>query len=295
MIASPQVHGEGWRIVWRIFVVLVLAILTAVAWQTARPGPAGRKVGISQADFDMEVRPYLVISNAGRPSVIGIDRRAAADIGLPTIVVDAGHGGQDEGARRNGLREKDLTLDTALRVEIKLREQGFPVVLTRREDRFVELSERSDVANRHPYALFISIHFNDFAAATGRGVETFYATDKAEDAVAALQIPGMAQPALESPPADNGMAFAQAMQASMLIELGVADRGVKAAGYAVIRHSHCPAVLIEGGFINNPAQAKEIGTPEYRDKLATAIANAIATYNRQRTEVHRTRDSQPER
>jgi N-acetylmuramoyl-L-alanine amidase len=75
------------------------------------------------------------------------------DHGLPTVVVDAGHGGHDGGAARNGLLEKNLTLDTALRVEKKLRALGFPVVLTRRDDRFMELGERSDVANRFPRAV----------------------------------------------------------------------------------------------------------------------------------------------
>jgi N-acetylmuramoyl-L-alanine amidase len=204
------------------------------------------------------------------------------DNGLPTVVVDAGHGGHDGGAARNGVLEKNLTLDTALRVEKKLRALGFPVVLTRRDDRFMELGERSDIANRFPHALFVSIHFNDNVAATGEGVETFYAGDKAPVAEEGWSVAGLFRATPEPSPADNGMAFAQTVQTAVVGALGVTDRGVKSARYAVVRHTRCPAVLVEGGFINNPAQAKQIAQPAYREKLAAAIVNAVVTYQRQR-------------
>ena len=82
------------------------------------------------------------------------------DDSQPTIVIDAGHGGHDNGASRNGLHEKDLTLDTALRLEKLLMKKGFSVVLTRRTDSFVELPGRVEIANRIRRALFVSIHFN---------------------------------------------------------------------------------------------------------------------------------------
>ncbi len=204
--------------------------------------------------------------------------------GLPTVIVDAGHGGQDGGAAGNGLREKDLTLDTALRLEKKLRALGFPVVLTRRDDRFLDLTERSDIANRHPRALFVSIHFNAIAKAVGEGVETYYAGEKVPVAQEGWSVAGLFRPTPEPPPADNGLAFAQLVQAAMVGALGATDRGVKPARYLVIRHTRCPAVLVEGGFINNPAQARQIMQPEYREKLATAIADAVAAYQHRRTE-----------
>jgi N-acetylmuramoyl-L-alanine amidase len=202
--------------------------------------------------------------------------------GLPTVVVDAGHGGHDGGAARNGLLEKNLTLDTALRVEKKLRALGFPVVLTRRDDRFLELGERSDIANRIPRALFVSIHFNDNVAAVGEGVETYYAGEKVPVVQEGWSVAGLFRATPEPPPADNGMAFAETVQTSVVGALGATDRGVKSARYAVIRHTRCPAVLVEGGFINNPAQAKQIAQPAYREKLATAIAGAVEAYQHQR-------------
>lgn len=288
--ASAKRHGEVWWFIWKVFVTLVLAMLVAASWLTLRPstkfrpGSASPSASASKGDAGViaDARRLAAIADVRRPAVV-------ANAGPPTIIVDAGHGGQDEGARRNGLLEKNLTLDTALRLEAKLRLLGFPVVLTRRDDRYVELSERSDVANRYPHALFISIHFNDFAAASGQGVETFYASDKAMETEDGWFFVEVLHPGPEVPPADNGMTFARTVQTAVVKGLGVSNRGVKPAGYAVIRHSRCPAILIEGGFINNPAQAKEIGRPEYREKLAAAIATAIATYHRQCAETERAR------
>src|SRR5579862_2293471 len=79
---------------------------------------------------------------------------------LPTIIIDPGHGGKDDGASAHGLKEKDLTLDIALRVEQMLQTTGFPTILTRRSDRFVSLPDRVELANKQDHAIFVSIHFN---------------------------------------------------------------------------------------------------------------------------------------
>jgi len=223
---------------------------------------------------------WLLIPHDSDPERAGFH---AAEVSLPTVVVDAGHGGHDSGAARNGLREKDLTLDTALRLEKKLRARGFPVVLTRRDDRFLDLSERGDIANRIPRALFVSIHFNDNFSTAGEGVETFYASEKVAAAPEGWSFAGLFRRKPETPPADIGRGFAEAVQASVVGALKVTDRGAKPARYVVIRQTQCPAVLVEGGFINNPAQARLISRPAYREKLAAAIADGIAAYQRQRT------------
>jgi N-acetylmuramoyl-L-alanine amidase len=207
---------------------------------------------------------------------------AGADVSLPTVVIDAGHGGHDNGAIRNGLREKDLTLDTALRLEKKLRTRGFPVVLTRRGDVFLELTERADVANRIPRALFVSIHFNDNASAVGEGVETFYPSGKTLPGEEGWTLAGLFHCKPEPTPADNGLGLARSVQAAAVGALGVPDRGVKPARYVVIRQTRCAAVLVEGGFLNNPSEARAIGQPAYREKFAGAIADGIEDYQRER-------------
>jgi N-acetylmuramoyl-L-alanine amidase len=205
----------------------------------------------------------------------------AEDFLKPTVVVDAGHGGQDSGAIRNGLREKDLTLDTALRVEKELRKRGFSVVLTRRADFFLELPERVGIANKIPRALFVSIHFNDNATAAGEGVETYYASEKSISEEVGWRFAALFGQKREPPPADNGLGFARSVHAAVVEALPVTDRGVKQARFVVIRQTRCPAVLVEGGFINNPAQARAISQPEYREKLAAAVAEGVADYHRQ--------------
>lgn len=202
--------------------------------------------------------------------------------GIPTVVIDAGHGGHDNGASRNGLLEKNLTLDTALRLEKKLRARGFPVVLTRRDDRFLELTERSDIANRIPRALFVSVHFNDNTSASGDGVETYYASEKTVPGGGGWSLVGWFREKPEAPPADNGLGLARAVQDAVVGGLGAVDRGVKQARYVVIRQTRCPAVLVEGGFLNNPEQAREIAKPVYRERLAAAIAEGISAYQRER-------------
>ena len=196
---------------------------------------------------------------------------------VPVIVVDAGHGGHDKGASRSGMVEKDLALDTALRLERLLIARGFKVVMTRRDDRFLTLFERSQVANEIPRALFVSIHFNDNATASGEGVETFYASEKVVGSGT-----GLFAKRVEPPPADNGAGFAQAVQQSLVSRLGVVDRGVKSRPLAVVRHTRCPAVLVEGGFMNNPAEARRLKDTGYRERLANAVAEGVAAYHQSR-------------
>jgi N-acetylmuramoyl-L-alanine amidase len=202
--------------------------------------------------------------------------------GRITVVIDAGHGGHDNGAARNGLREKDLTLDTALRLESKLRKRGFAVVMTRRDDRFIDLAERCAVANRIPRALFVSIHFNDNATASGDGVETFYASAKTTSSDAGWSLAGWFTERPEPSPMDNGLGLARAVQNAVIAGVGAVDRGVKQANFAVVRLTRCPAVLVEGGFINNPVRARRIAMPEYRERLAEGIAEGVSEYQRQR-------------
>lgn len=204
-----------------------------------------------------------------------------ADSTLPTVVVDAGHGGKDGGAAVNGLREKDLTLDTALRIERHLRRRGFPVVMTRRDDRFVGLEDRAKVANKIPRALFVSIHYNTSPTAEGEGIETFYAERKVQFDDSAWSFSGMFRRRPDPPPEDQGAGFAHAVQANIVAALGAVDRGAKPRQFAVVRLTRCAAVLVEGGFINNPAEGKKVAGAPYRERLAVAVAAGVAEYHAQ--------------
>ncbi len=224
-----------------------------------RPG-----VWIAPLLFILGVLIALVTPLVHREHLPPIDDR------LPTIVIDAGHGGHDSGAMGNGLVEKTLTLDTALRLEHQLRLRGYRVVLTRCDDTFLELIERSEVANALSNPLFVSIHFNDNATTSGDGVETFYAVQKA----GLLPIFSIAE--------EPSPLFAQCVQAAMVTGLGVTDRGTKSRQLSVVRHALCPAVLVEGGFINNPEEARKLALPEYRERIAIAVADGIGDFQKRR-------------
>lgn len=168
-----------------------------------------------------------------------------------TVVIDAGHGGGDTGARsRWGGLEKNAALDTALRLDPKLRAAGFNTVLTRRGDSFIPLDERVRISNKQGNAIFVSLHFNDARGRSAKGVETYYCSRPSQKIAASIQGAICSLPGVES-------------------------RGVKTANYRVIRRNEYPAVLVEGGFFSNPREAARCASPAYREALAGAIARAI--------------------
>jgi N-acetylmuramoyl-L-alanine amidase len=199
---------------------------------------------------------------------------------FPTVVLDPGHGGKDDGARGNGLVEKDLNLDVALRVEKIIKPFNFPVVVTRRDDTFVSLEERANIANRLENAIFVSIHFNHAPDHVSTGVETFYAPQKIPPDASWTWIGFFNKP--EAPPIDNGETLAGFIQAALVMRTDAVNRGIKGRELYVVHHTRCPAVLVEGGFINNPLEAQLISNGEYRERLARAIAEGIMSYQKTR-------------
>jgi N-acetylmuramoyl-L-alanine amidase len=203
--------------------------------------------------------------------------------GFPTVVIDPGHGGKDDGARSNGLREKDLNLDVALRVEKLLTTFNFPTVLTRRDDTFIPLPERAAIANKLDNAIFLSIHFNHAPDSASTGVETFYATEKVPPESAWTWIGFFSKPDPVS--TDLGEDLAGYIQTSLVTRTDATNRGIKQRPLYVVRHTRCPAVLVEGGFISNPLDARLIANSEYLDRIAKAIAEGVMTYQKNRPQA----------
>lgn len=199
---------------------------------------------------------------------------------LPTVIIDPGHGGQDDGAHRSGLREKDLTLDVALRLEALLQRFQFPTVLTRRDDSYVSLQDRAAIANRFDPSLFVSIHFNETRSAGAAGPETFYADEKLPPEIAWTWLGFFKRP--ESPKLDNGETLAGFIQASLIMKFNAGNRGIKSKKLFVVRNVRSPAVLVEGGFISNPMEAQMLTNADYRDRLVSAIAEGVLSYQRTR-------------
>jgi N-acetylmuramoyl-L-alanine amidase len=218
-----------------------------------------------------------------------------------TVVVDAGHGGDDHGAEGpRGLLEKDLTLDVARRLARELEGRGLRVVLSRREDRFVGLDERTRVANDARADLFLSIHANGAEARAARGVETYFAsleaTDEASKRLAIAEneaFGGAAARAAASDPlaailgdmiATEHLIESQEFARLALQQLAAGERsesrGVKQAPFVVLMGVEMPAALVEIGFITNAREEAALTQAAERERIAKGLALAIAEFAR---------------
>ncbi len=168
-----------------------------------------------------------------------------------TVIIDAGHGGHDQGARSvSGMPEKVLALDTAQRTAKILRSKGFRVIETRSRDVFIPLDRRAEISNRESGAIFVSIHYNWAPRRAASGLETYYFSSRS-----------------------------RRLAANILKEIRGAyptkDRGVKYARYHVLRENRRPAVLCELGFLSNAYDNGYVQKADYRQRLAEKIAAGI--------------------
>jgi N-acetylmuramoyl-L-alanine amidase len=196
---------------------------------------------------------------------------------VQTICLDPGHGGVDTGEAQGRNYEKKYTLLLARELASLLAEHGFKVVMTRTEDGAVELSERPQLAARRGADLFVSLHYNA-ADSSVHGVEVF-----------CLAPPGMnssdAGGGKSIHPAETGNAqdghnvlLAYHVQKSITRNMPLEDLGLKRSHFEVLRLAHMPAILIEGGFLSNPAEAKNIYDASFRKRIARAIVDGIVAY-----------------
>lgn len=180
----------------------------------------------------------------------------------PIIVLDAGHGGKDEGARVKHLEEKKLTLRTTFLVKKHLEELGYRVVLTRARDVFLPLSTRVNLANRRDPSLFVSIHYNSALSPAANGIEVYYYGKG--DPKRRLASKTLATNVLE-----NMIAFTKGN-----------SRGVKQGNFQVIRETVMPAILVEAGFITSSEERERLSNQAYLDQLAKGIAIGIDKFVR---------------
>lgn len=230
----------------------------------------GNDLYISEIDYDKVIRPVLT------------PQEFTPVPKLFRIVIDPGHGGKDPGAQNTGLKlqEKSLALDVAKRLKTKLEAKGYEVRLTREDDRFLALEERSKVANAAKADLFISIHFNA-ASETVRGLETYVFTAKDTPSTSRSSL-GNSDRQLAPANANDtwNMLLGYYVQRELVGDTGATDRGVKRARFTVLRDLRMPGILIEGGFVSNGTEGRQIGSAVYREKLADAIADGVVTYQR---------------
>ncbi len=168
-----------------------------------------------------------------------------------TVIIDAGHGGRDRGAKWGGVSEAYLNLKVAQKVEALLKAKRIPVKMTRRSDVYLTLSQRAAVANRYKDAIFISIHFNAHTNTSIKGVETFYASAA-------------------------GKKIAANIQSRISSHTKTRNRGIKnGIAFAVLNQTKCPAVLVECGFISNPYERRRCAQSWYQSLAARGIVEGI--------------------
>jgi N-acetylmuramoyl-L-alanine amidase len=259
-------------------------LLPPVAWQAPPPPP--------DTTLWSDSLVYAALERGeGSPWLVDFD----------CIVIDPGHGGRDPGAvGGNGSREKDRTLEVSLMVRdlLRIRFPELRVVLTRTVDRYVSLGDRTRMANTSRADLFVSIHCNAAANSSAAGFETYFLsrarTDDAravqmlennvlelDDATAAPEDPlsfllaDMAQSVFQNQ--SSHLAGAIQSNFSQLFP-DRRDRGVKRAGFYVLRGAYMPAVLIEVGFISNPREEQLLKSLDFRFRVAQAIVDSIVEH-----------------
>jgi N-acetylmuramoyl-L-alanine amidase len=174
------------------------------------------------------------------------------------VAIDPGHGGGDVGAVGiGGIQEKEIVLDISKQVAAILEQQGVQAIMTRSDDREVELEPRVDLAERVNATLFVSIHANaiDMSRPDINGIETYYY--------------------------DNGESLARTIHNSVLQGTGAPDRRVRQARFYVLRKTSMPSVLVEVGFVTGADDAPKLRDPAYRSQMAASIARGVLLYLRQ--------------
>jgi N-acetylmuramoyl-L-alanine amidase len=174
-----------------------------------------------------------------------------------TVVIDAGHGGHDNGGQWGRVYEKHLALDTAYRLESKLKSLGYQTVMTRRSDYFISLPQRVSTANRYKNAIFVSIHYNYTWKQHVSGLETFYHGAESQS-------------------------LAQFVQRGIVSRTRTVDRSAKYARFYVIRNCNLPSILVEGGFVSNESERNRMKSAWFRESIAQGIVDGIQRYRRGR-------------
>ena len=221
------------------------------------------------------------------------DPSLAQQLGLSvkTIVIDPGHGGKDPGAVSQARKEKQIVLSLSKTLRGLLVKKGYNVRLTRETDVFLPLRKRTQFATNQKADLFISIHVNASLSVKAAGIETYYlalASDESARITAMRENAGaeynmkeleaLVGRILKESKSTESRRLAELIQAQLASGKQVKNRGVKHAPFVVLIGTKVPAVLVEVGFISNPAEGKKLTTKAYQHQLATSIAAGIEQY-----------------
>ena len=213
-------------------------------------------------------------------------------LGVGAIVIDPGHGGKDPGTvGRSGTLEKDVVLNIAKELKSLLQERKYKVYLTRAEDTYLGLRERTKLTREKSVDLFISIHVNAHCSSAATGVETYYlslASDESarltaarENAKAGMSIKdldNLVNDILKDSNVTESSRLAECAQKHLVEETDAVDRGVKRAPFVVLIGAKVPAILVEVGFMSNSREERRLQSLAYQTLIASALFKAIEEY-----------------
>ncbi len=195
----------------------------------------------------------ITITKSSQEEIRPIERPSKRGQIKNKVILDAGHGGSDYGAIREGINEKDITLDVTQRVDAILRSKGYKTALVRDDDTYVSLEDRVAFSENENSEIFVSIHVNSAVSTDPYGVETHYYHDYSKE-------------------------LAEIIHKHLAKGLDTKDRGLFKSKFYVINHTTVPAILVEMGFISNDSERNELVTDSRRQKTAKAIAEGIIEY-----------------
>ena len=244
--------------------------------------------------------PAEKIPKPAQPAGGGYSLARQLGLGVRTIIIDPGHGGSDPGCLDPaGPKEKDLTLDIALKLKAILEaESDLSAVLTRETDIFVPLEARTIVANQRKADLFISIHVNAYRLKARQGLETFFLNFSPDPAVNELaakenatttktigEMDKIVKKVVQNSRIIESRELARTVQSALASHLsrhyaGVKDLGAKGGPFWVLLGSEMPAILIEAGHLSNPEEIKRLQSAVYRQNIARGIFEGIKAYIR---------------
>jgi len=293
---SPYQIADGWTSLSNIRVARKSAAAQAVAY--ASP-PVNAPFVNTTTRVLPAIRPNGITGTAKASTDASLSLTRALGLKINRIVIDAGHGGHDDGTiGPNGVLEKDVVLDVALRLATLVQTRlGAEVVLTRSDDTFVPLTERTAIANEHKADLFLSIHANSSPAPAVAGTETFLlnlnsspgaisvaARENAGSDKSIGELRDLVQSIAQNDKIAESQNFATDIQTSIFTQaakgnVAAHDRGVKKAPFVVLIGARMPSVLAEIGFLSNPKDESNLNKAEYRQKIAESLYHGIAEYS----------------
>ena len=171
------------------------------------------------------------------------------------VFIDPGHGGYDNGAVQNGVLEDEINLQISQKIEAKLKAKGVQVKMSRYDDTYLSLTDRTKMANSWGSDIFVSIHQNSATSSSAKGIETYYYSSR-----------------------QDSKELASDIQNDLIQSTNATNRGIKTANYAVIKTASMSSSLVECGFISNSTEAKNLSSSSYQDKVADGIVNGIMDY-----------------